>query len=79
MGVQGSQIPGYSETQNGVTQGMRSYVCVAYRQPQVDLGILTGLWKTFPQKGFGKACNLGQGSSVSEPVGQLWKHNVLLL
>ena len=44
-----------------------------------DLGILTGLWKTFPQKGFGKACNLGQGSSVSEPVGQLWKHNVLLL
>lgn len=52
MGIQGSQIPGYSETQNRVTQCMMSYVCVAYRQPQVDpYGPLEdvpseGLWKS---------------------------------
>lgn len=33
-----------------------------------------------PLKGFGKLCNLGQGSQeASEQVGQLWNRNFLLL
>lgn len=56
-------------------------MCVAKRQPQVDLNSHQRAFQLlFLPKGFGTSCDLGQGSlKASEQVGPLWKRNFLLL
>lgn len=74
------RVAGCLETQDGLTQGLRSCIRAPEKQLQVALNSDHRALAAVPSKGLWEIVRSGPGSSeASEQVGQLWKCSFLLL